>query len=276
MKKISKLLYWAICLGSIVIGGTLLVSGVYLGGATSFSIGSNGLNFYKGIVLSSDELVLHSEVIDEQVTSINLDLEFTEVVITSGDELTISYTSDIGYKIRDNRLEIISTASKSNRFGMYLNSIGQGLVEITVPDYVTSLDIETSSKVTLTDLSLDKIALDVALGNALVEHTTANTIEVETNLGDITLNDCSFNTLKAELDMGRLTTSNLEILKSGRFENDMGSMYIDLSGDEHDYNFISSVDMGSWSINGNETPSFYGLIDIYTETTMGSASITTK
>lgn len=276
MKKLNKFLFWAICFGSIIVGGILLAIGVSQGGATSFSIGSNGLNFYRGLVFSNDDIALYSDIIDEQVTSIELDLEFTEVIITKGDELTINYTSDIGYKIKNNTLEVTSTSTKSNRFGMYLNSVGQGLVKITVPDYVTSLEIETSSKTWIYDLTIDKIELDIALGNVVVENTKANYLDVEANLGNIELNDCSFDTLKAELDMGSLTTSNLEILSSAKFKNDMGTMYIDLSGVESDYNFQSSTDMGSFSINGNKSPSFYGLIDIFTETTMGSARITTK
>lgn len=276
MKKLSNFLYWAICFGSIITGGILLGVGVSLGGATSFSMGSNGLNFYHDIVFGKDATALHSTVVDEQVFSIDLDLEFTEVIITSGDFLSMNYTSDIAYKIKDDTLEITSTQSKSNRFGMYFSSTPYSFVKITVPDYVTILDVETSSKTEISNLIMEKIELDVALGDTLIENTTANTLEVEANLGHIELNYCSFDTLKAELDMGNLTTLNLEVFTSAKFKNDMGSLNIDLSGEETEYNFISSVDMGSFSINGNKTPSFNGLIDIFTETSMGSAKITTK
>lgn len=276
MKKLSSFLYWTICFGSILIGGVLLSVGVSLGGATSFSIGSNGLNFYHDIVFGKDAVALHSTVVEEQVLSIALDLEFTEVIITSGDFLSMNFTPDIAYKMKGDTLEITSTQSKSNRFGVYFSSAPYSFVKITVPDSVMSLDVETSSKTEISNLIMEKIELDVALGDTLIENTTANILEVEANLGHIELNHCSFDTLKADLDMGNLTTSNLEIFTSAKFKNDMGSLNIDLSGKESDYNFISSVDMGSLSINGNKTPSFSGLIDIFTETTMGSAKITTK
>ncbi len=276
MKKLSSFLYWTICFGSILIGGILLSVGVSLGGATSFSIGSNGLNFYHDTWFGKDATALHSTVVDEQVLSIDLDLEFTEVIVTSGDFLSINYTPDIAYKIKDDTLEITSTQSKSNRFGMYFSSTPYSFVKITVPDYVISLDIETSSKTEISNLTMDKIELDIALGDTLIENTTSNSLDVEANLGHIELNHCSFDTLKADLDMGNLTTSNLEVVTSAKLKNDMGSLNIDLSGEESDYNFISSVDMGSLSINGKETSSFSGLIDIFTETTMGSAKITTN
>lgn len=276
MKKSSNLLYWTICFGSILIGGILLGIGVSLGGATSFSFGSNGLNFYHDGFWGSDATALYSDVIEEHVMSINLDLEFTEVIITNGDFLSINYTSDVTYKIRNNTLEITSTQSKSNRFGVYLGSSTYSLVKITVPDYVTNLEVTTSGTTELFNLSMDKIELDIALSNTIVENTNVNTFAIDANLGHITLNDCSFDTLEAELDMGDFTTSNLEIFTSAKVKNDMGSLDMNLSGSENYYNFINSVDMGSFSVNGNKTPSCYGAIKIITETTMGSVTITTK
>lgn len=276
MKKLSKFLYWTICLGSVIIGGILLCIGISLGGATSFTVGSSGLNFYHDLSFANDATALFSKVIDDQVVSINLDLEFTEVVITSGEFLSVNYTSDIAYKTRNDTLEIISTQSKSNRFGMYRSGKSDSFVKITVPDYITDLEITTSGKTSLYNLSLDKIELDIALGDILAENTIANDFEIFANLGNITLKSCTFDNLDVELDMGNLTTSNLEILSSARIKNDMGSLDIDLSGEESDYNFKTSVDLGSFSLNGKNKPTFYGFIDILTETTMGSVKITTK
>lgn len=276
MSKFGKTLYWAICIGSIVLGGTLFAVGISLGGASSFSIGSDGLHFHNDYIFTDAKLDLSQSVMDETITSINLDLELTEVVVTSGDELTIAHTSDIAYTSNNNVLEITSNRRPTKRFGMYFGTVDYSFVKITIPDDVKILEIDASGKTILRDLSMDLIELSIDLGDALIENTSANMIDIEASVGNVTLNSCSFDTLQSELEMGSLLTENLEIITSAKLKNAVGSMDINLSGTVNDYHFMNAIDMGSWTVNGNRISESNGHIDIITETNMGSVNITTR
>ncbi len=277
MKTLEKKLYWSICIGAIIVGGILFGIGVSLGGATSFSIGSNGLQFYS--VFSNHPIGnfdLQLAVIEEEITAIELESGLGDVIFTSGDTLSISYYGDVSYKIKNNTLEVESSTKKLNSFGIRLTNSDVGFIEITVPDSVTSLDIESSGRITLSDLNLSKIDIEASLGDILMEDIMANQVKLNANMGNVTLNSCVFDDFSAELNMGAFTSKKLDILTSATLVNRMGAMEIDLIQEESAYLFTTNVEMGALSINGGNRISSNGNISIFAETTMGSVNITTN
>ncbi|MFI3255210.1 MAG: DUF4097 family beta strand repeat-containing protein [Eubacteriales bacterium] len=277
MKILEKKLYWSICVGAIIFGGILLGIGVSLGGATSFSIGSNGLQFYS--MFSNHPIGnfdLQFATIEEKVTAIQLESGLGDVIFTSGDTLTISYYGDVSYKINNNTLEVESSWNKLNSFGIRMTNSDVGFIEITVPQYVNSIEIDSSGRITLSDLNLSEIDIEASLGDILMEKITASQVELNANLGNVTLNSCVFDDISAELNMGAFTSKNLDILTSGTLVNRMGAMEIDLVQEESAYLFTTNMEMGVLSINGGNRITSNGDISIFVETSMGSVNITTN
>lgn len=277
VKTLGNTLYWIICIGSIILGGILFSVGISLGGASSFSIGPNGLVFYSGFSnYKYGNFEMNEFVITDLVDTIEIESDLSDIVFTSGDTLSVSYYGNINYKIKNNTLELDASTNIMKQFGFSMTTPNTSLIEITVPDYVINLEIDSSGKITISDLTLTQIDLETSLGDVLIEDTLAKHTDLKANLGNVTLNSCTFDTLRTELNMGALTTKKLDILSSANFENKMGTLDINLTKEESAYNFQNYANMGTLNINGNNNSLATGAINIISKTDMGSVTITTK
>lgn len=276
----KKNIYWIICIASILIGSILFGIGVSLGGATSFSIGSNGLNFYNGFT-NKDTQVFETIIIDNtDITKIDLDNNFSKITITNGDEISLRYSSDLEYKVKnDNTLYISSSESKQKTFGFFALFYGNDdVLEITIPESVVDVEIDSEGNVIITDLVLENLEIENTLGNILLEDSFITTSTIENEMGNISLTNCIIDKSKIQSAMGNIKTSNLDILSSGFFENDMGNLVLDFAKEETNYNFNVGVDLGNFEINGKKILNNHsnGTININVQSSLGNLVITTK
>ncbi|MFI3255568.1 MAG: DUF4097 family beta strand repeat-containing protein [Eubacteriales bacterium] len=277
MTKLDKKTYWSNCIVALTLGASLYAMGTFFGGASHFTFGSQGLNFHHWFSgFTVEEYETERVTITDEVVSIQLDSQLGEVRFRTGDTLSLTYQGDVSHKITGNRLEIDGKVNLYKYWWQKLEDEKIGFIEITIPDTVTSLDIESSGIISLTDLDLADIEIETNLGNVQMEDTSVKKGKMTADMGNISLTSCTFDNLVAELDMGNLTTENLTIDVSGKFVNNMGNMEIGLAEVESNYNFHHKTNFGAFSINGRKTSASVGSVIITTETDMGAISITTK
>ncbi|MFI3260573.1 MAG: DUF4097 family beta strand repeat-containing protein [bacterium] len=272
--------YWIICIASILIGSILFGIGVSLGGATSFNIGSNGLNFYNGFTNKDNQVFEIVTIDNETITKIDLDNNFSKITITNGDEISLRYSSDLEYKVKnDNTLYISSSENKQKTFGFFaLFYVNDNVLEITIPESVVDVKIDSEGNVIISDLTLENLEIETSLGNVVLEDTFVTTSTIENEIGNISLTNCIIDNSKIQSSIGNVKTSNLDILSSGFFENDMGNLVLDFAKEESVYNFNVGVDLGNFEINGNKSLINYsnGTININIQSSIGNLVITTK
>lgn len=275
----KKYIYWIICITSILIGTILFSIGVSLGGATSFSIGSNGLNFYNGFT-NKDNQVFETVTIDNtDITKIDLDNNFSKITITYGDEISLRYSSYLEYKIKnDNTLYISSSSNKQKSFGFFALFYDNDVLEITIPKDIVDVKIESEGSITISDLTLEKLDIETTLGNVFIENSFINKSTIENDIGNISLTNCTIDISNIESNLGNIYTKNLDIITSAFFENSIGNSVIDFAKEENNYNFNAGIDLGNFEINGKKGSNNYsnGTIKINIQSSLGNFIITTK
>lgn len=275
----KKYIYWIICITSILIGTILFSIGVSLGGATSFSIGSNGLNFYNGFT-NKDNQVFETVTIDNtDITKIDLDNNFSKITITYGDEISLRYSSYLEYKIKnDNTLYISSSSNKQKSFGFFALFYDNDVLEITIPKDIVDVKIESEGSITISDLTLEKLDIETTLGNVFIENSFINKSTIENDIGNISLTNCTIDISNIESNLGNIYTKNLDIITSAFFENSIGNSVIDFAKEENNYNFNVGIDLGNFEINGKKGSNNYsnGTININIQSSLGNFIITTK
>lgn len=314
-KNMKSIIYWGICAGSIIAGSILFAVGSSMGGSTSFKLNGSGLMFNNdnpfeasiGGFSSAEHLkdtehyefpesTLTSETledlettndkgvssnINDVVTKVEFEGNFSNVTITTGDTLSFdSNSTKIKHSIKNGTLYIEDNANDGASYPLsaFVKSAQATTIEIIIPTSVTTLDIETSGSVNIAGVILEKMELSSKLGAITLASVDCATLDIDADAGDVRVVDSIIGILDVEVSLGQFIFEDSDITRRADIECDMGNVELDLIGDEANYNFITNVSLGKLEINGdskNRGNTGNG-IPIEIEAELGSVMIETK
>lgn len=186
---------------------------------------TNGTEKVKGKYIDVEEGV-------EDFASINVEADMLDVEIKEGTEykVVIHYWSEdeMTYEVKNNVLECVQKNTKeiNNR---------KNTMTIYVPAKRT----------------LNKIDIDMGMGNNKLNNISATEIVLENGMGDFEATDVNFDKVDAELGMGEaklIGTVNGDI----KIDNGMGNIKVDLVGESQKYNYELENGFGDIEVDGKK------------------------
>lgn len=235
MKKSFMPILWGITIICIIVGATIHVGG-FFGRLGSELLGISVFSAGKDVTpVSSSEQYTGIQALD-------MELDLANVIIRQGDELDISYegAKELAPVIKTSGEKLIITQTKSNK--VKLNSLKQAdnSITITVPSDGKMTDISVDidlGNLEISDVSCDKLDLDMSLGSVQLKAVTASEIRVQNDMGNIEAHEPIFEKMDMDCDMGNITLSGI--------------------GDMNDYRIEADCSLGSVSINGDSVSNKY-------------------
>lgn len=229
------------CCITIGVGMMFCLTGFAMGTrVTGVSLGANGISVYtpQGKVGEEQEGCQTGEEALEKFDSINMEVDYADVLVQPGEDYGISYNVDsrclFSYEINDGTLVIKESAGKAGfhvglfNFGYVENETGKGMIIVRLPKGSELSEVTIDSDygdVICGDFSAEKLGIDADYGNVelgRVENKNASVsldygeldissfsggdLAVQNDYGDITLEDITAGNLNLGLDSGNLGT----------------------------------------------------------------------
>ncbi len=274
-----------IFLGVLVLGIVLTIGGVLAGASTYLVLDNDGLKFERD---PQNEIV--TQTISEDITRIDLDADYIDqLVISSGEEFSISYPSPVTHTYVDNEtLHVVKEEEWKLRFTFFdIERLIIGLqdeqdkIHITIPKDKTldTLDVYVSAGVVeVEDLSVESISIVSNYGDIDVNNVTAHDItllgsssdveiknlqagwlDIASSVGLVAIKDSHIERITCDQSTGDFDIKD-SVVMSGDIDITIGDVDIDLVGDMAAYTLRADVGVGSFSLNGDEirTPTVIG------------------
>lgn len=277
MKSISRIFLGLACI-TISLGILIVILAYAIGGGKDYIYKNTN---YTSNVNNTSETNNRYELnaYAEDVTSIDFELSYGKVTIETGDEfhVRIDNMPEEGYKSyvkngtwfikedmnRDNVIRIFdwNIPIGDIGFGFGENDVKSSSITITIPEDFHGKDLNIdlgAGSLNADKLSADTVKLTVGAGSMEVESLNAtNLIEIENGAGNLIIHD--LNALDVEVDCGVGDIKiNGNIGRDCNVQTGIGNVFLDIEGDEENYNYTVDCGIGHVIINDK---SYNGITD---------------
>lgn len=193
MMKNKKLIYLSFV--GIVLGIILIVVGITQGGSRYLEISNQGFDFYK-----EDISDLKTVTISEQISSLEVDMEYSDVVIVRGDECSVDYDANTVEVTEEDGKLIIRERDEVQNEMVFVNLDMTG-VEYQKP--IVWIRIPS-------DYFLDECEITVESGDLDITNQVWGNLEIENDYGVINLENLQLDTLDITQDYGDFTLYSID------------------------------------------------------------------
>lgn len=249
MKK--GLLWTALCF--LVVGVGMSWGGRAMGGSTEAKVNLFGQNFYMycapSYVVSGGPWLNGGDSADQEVErisdnelsafqSLDIDVDLGDVNIVEGNTYAVELVSwglnyELDYSNQDGVLKIWNAAQN----GISLNASRVGCnVTVTVPEGTT----------------LERLDLDLDLGNADLDGITVKQADLNLELGNVSSYDMTVTErLSVKADLGDVNLSG-DFRGAVDIEASLGSVELNFAGPISDYSYEMYISLGTAYVNGEK------------------------
>lgn len=257
MKSISKVFLGLACI-TISLGILIVI--------LAYSIGGNSVHTYSDYTYELDDTV-------EDVIALDFDLSYADVKIVSGDNFNVSienmpkdgyksYVSNGTWVIKEdfdnvNRIKLfgIDLPVSTNWFGFQYNDFKSSKITITIPEdfHGNEIEIELGAGVLYAEkISGDNVEFSVGAGTMEVDEVKAiNYVGFENGAGNLTVHDMEATDVNVEGGVGEIKISG-SIKRDCTVETGVGSVFLDINGNEENYNYSVDCGIGHVIINDKD------------------------
>ncbi len=242
-----------------VVTGICVMVGAFMWGTRMGRKIVSEIKVIKDIRPINDENLVQSDMNLDAFSSIDIDADLMNLVITSGDDFSISYDGSDklrpSFEVDDGKLIIKQTGEVT--FLIPTEVTFSAKVNVTVPRD-TQLDevgvVLDLGDIRMFDLSMNELDMKASLGNVNLSNVVvAKTADLELNLGDLDVENCTINEADVKMDLGdtdvKATIGKLTV------KCDLGD--IKVSPINQDAKLDLKCDLGDVTVNGNKMGSKY-------------------
>ncbi len=256
---------------SMIIGGAVLCFGTYAAGAdtsitwNNLNIGFHGVNYGSNNYNSDDFNTISEELEKFDKVSLNLDTMDLEIKIGDNYQLDATYfkEDEFTYEVKKGELVINQNMEHSVLFG-FNTKIGK--VTLYLPKGKTLKDMD----------------IQLGIGETHIENVVTDAFELNGGVGEIVIKNLVSKDTKVTVGVGEVKMQG--DLKGKTFiEGGIGSFYLELVGDEKEYNYDIEKGIGETTINNrtyegfsNTTEDNEGANQISIESGIGEIKIKTN
>ncbi len=272
--KTVKLIF----LGLFILGVIMVGVAILLGASSYLAINSSGFHFERS---EMGEIITENVSEDISVISID-DYALGEIKVTSGEQATITYPSNYVHMYESKGS--LNITAKQQRIGFVLLDIDrlfwnwkeqERSVIITLPEdhNIEILDIDANAgDIDIENLVIESVSVVSNVGKvditnlqshdttvlssvADVDITNLQTwwLDVAGHVGDISITDSEIEKITGEQNTGDFDIENT-ISSDIDVNGNLGEISIELVGDPADYTIKAEVDLGKFSLDGQEIP----------------------
>ncbi len=201
-----------------------------------------------------DAPVVERNVELENIENIDINLEYADLRIKTGDKLAVSTDTD-NIRVKNNN-GILGIIEKTDR-KLFKNEKRTVILYIPEDMKFAAVNIETGvGSLNIDNISTDGLNLSLGVGKASINNIVANLANIETGAGDVLIKNGIFNNSTFEVGVGKLDI-NGKFTGTNRIEAGIGALKLSLDNKE-DYKIKFSKGLGSInydgdSINGDTT-----------------------
>lgn len=209
----------------------------------------------------------------ENIKSLDVDLESTNLEIYGGDEFKIEKydTKDtLSVEITGNTLKI------KERSRLFWNSSMGGTVVIYVPsrEYLDEIELDMGAgKVSIEDVSAQKLSIAQGAGTLAIKSSSFMDTKIDGGAGKISISDSTLQNLDLDAGVGSIDISG-KILGRSDIDSGVGAIKLKLEGGKDAYTLNVEKGIGSIKIDGVDTSGVYGTGANYIKIDGGVGSIT--
>ncbi len=178
-----------------------------------------------------------NQIYEDNISSININIEAGEVIVKEGDSFKIEASNIIESKLKsevnDNTWEIEYLQFKNFFYNLLNNSFSFNS-KITI--YIPS------------DTIIDKFDIDLGAGKGLIKKLSAKDIKVNVGTGSLIINDLYSEKSSIDCGVGNVDISG-RMIGYNKIDNGVGSINLNLIGNEKDYNYRYDIGIGEVKLN---------------------------
>ncbi len=242
------------------IGCVLLITGSVMGGIDIFKQAIvNGVFTYGG-TYSFDSDSVQEVTFENDISSIKIEGDCADIEIEpyEGTEIKVEYTGTLESKVVDSTLEIVTEDHKTITSSIDFFGINQSnvqVIQIFIPENYVFGQLAV-------DLNAGKIDAKLVKGNEIIiqvdavdvdmEEFDINRLEIVVDAGNVELEGIVRQEAVLNMDIGNLNYEG-RILNNLQATANMGNMTFELLGNEKDYNYNLSCNLGKIEALGYES-----------------------
>lgn len=185
---------------------------------------------------------------DKQYTKLDIDLAVTNLIIKTGEKLSIK-TNNRKINIDEDNGIITIKEEKS-----IINSLRNKTLTIYLPDtlQLNTVDIDNGiGKLELNSLTTKVLDLQLGIGKSIVKKINITSkIKIEGGVGSLQIEDSILNNLELDLGIGA-TNITAEILGTSEIKNGMGALNLTLVGKKEEYSISPEKGIGVIEIDNH-------------------------
>ena len=197
----------------------------------------------------NDDVVDIKEVIDSDISNIDMDLIYNSLVLKYGDKLLIEgENSNIQYEIEDDTLIVKEKKYKWNGRNKKRE------LSITIPRDVVlnKLNIDSGAGTVIIDgLSLVSIDLNLGAGSTKIKGITCSRADIDTGAGELIIDNGNINNLDLDMGVGDVNISGI-LTGNNKIDTGIGALNLNLSDSSNNYTFKVEKGIGKVLIDNTK------------------------
>jgi len=194
-----------------------------------------------------ENIAISKELNLDNISNIDIDLEYANLNIKSGKKLSVNVdTDDIKITTDDNVLKIVEKKNKK----LFKNEKRTVTLYILDDMNFTAVNIETGvGAVTADNICADGLNLSLGVGKTIINNIMVKFADIETGTGDVLIKNGNLNNSTIEIGVGKLDV-NADFTGTNKIEAGIGALKLSLHNVD-DYKIKFSKGLGSISYNGD-------------------------
>ena len=246
MKKAQKIIkYLAIAFGLYL---AINIIGLIIFGFSMLL----GIDVAKNVFTGTgSELVQYNEVFLEEIEELDIEIDFADFEIKTGEELKIEGQIRENFKIKvENKILKIEDISKKWIF----NSNSAERLTLYIPEEFefSKAEIEIGAGTTnIEKLKAKEINFNLGAGAVKIENCEAEKADIECGAGKVEIHNSSLENLDLDAGVGEFSYKGY-ILGNSKIQCGIGKLILDLEGGEETYSINAEHGIGEIRLNGNK------------------------
>ena len=228
----------------LIISGGVLCFGAYVAGAdtsvtwNNVKIGVNGVT-YVSRDYDSEEFNTITEKL-ENFDKLTLNIDTMDLEIKTGDtyqlEATYAKAGVFSYEVKKDELVIKQSAKHPSLFG-FNTKIGK--MTLYIPE----------------GKSLEHMDIEMGIGEAHIDNVVTDAFELKGGVGEVVINNLVSQDTDTKMGIGDVKIQG-DLKGKTSIEGGVGSFYLELVGDEKEYNYTINKGIGETIINNRTYEGF--------------------
>ncbi len=177
-----------------------------------------------------------NQVYEENINTININVEAGEVIIKESDSFKIEASDIVENKFKSeviNNTWEIEHLQFSHFFNFLSNSFSlNSKIIIYIPE----------------DITMDKFTIDLGAGKGEIENLNAKDIKINVGAGSLDIDNLYSEKSNIDCGVGDININGI-MLGYNKIDNGVGSVNLNLIGNEKDYNYRYDIGIGEVKIN---------------------------